>query len=100
ARVFPTLVPTSPDDPAVPANRAAWEALGRWRKPFLTLFGDKDPILGRADAPLQAQVPGAAGQPHERLRGGHFIQEDRGEDLAAALVRWLGRDAVAATPRG
>src|SRR5487761_2646407 len=35
ARVFPSLVPTRESDPAVPANRAAWEALGRWEKPFL-----------------------------------------------------------------
>lgn len=52
ARAFPQLVPASPDKPAVPANRAAWEALGRWDKPFLALFGAKDPILGGADTPL------------------------------------------------
>lgn len=89
ARVFPALVPTSPDDPAVPANRAAWDALGRWEKPFLTLFGKNDPILGRADRPLQEHVPGAKGQPHERFWGGHFVQEDRGDHLAEAIVKWL-----------
>lgn len=89
ARVFPSLVPTSPDDPAVPANRAAWDALGRWEKPFLTLFGKNDPILGRADRPLQAHVPGAKGQPHERFWGGHFVQEDRGDYLAERIVAWL-----------
>jgi haloalkane dehalogenase len=89
ARVFPSLVPTRPDDPAIPANRAAWAALGRWEKPFLTLFGKNDPILGRADAPLQAHVPGAKGQPHERFWGGHFVQEDRGEYLAERIVAWL-----------
>jgi haloalkane dehalogenase len=82
-------VPTRPDDPAVPANRAAWAALGRWEKPFLTLFGKNDPILGRADAPLQAHVPGAKGQPHERFWGGHFVQEDRGEYLAERILAWL-----------
>jgi len=91
ARIFPALVPTDPRDPAVPANRAAWAALGRWEKPFLTLFGKNDPILGRADAPLQAHVPGAKGQPHERFWGGHFVQEDRGDHLAEAIARWLGR---------
>ncbi len=89
ARIFPSLVPTRPDDPAVPANRAAWAALGRWEKPFLTLFGKNDPILGRADAPLQAHVPGAKGQPHERFWGGHFVQEDRGEYLAERILAWL-----------
>ncbi|GAA1911041.1 haloalkane dehalogenase [Nocardioides marmoribigeumensis] len=90
ARAFPALVPTSPDDPAVPANRAAWEALGRWEKPFLTLFGAGDPILGRADRPLQQHVPGAAGQPHDRLPGGHFVQEDQGEEIARRVVAWIG----------
>ena len=101
ARVFPSLVPTTEADPAVPANRAAWEVLGRWDKPFLTLFGKNDPILGRADAPLQAHVPGAKGQPHERFWGGHFVQEDRGDYLAERIVNWLGaggREDPAAVP--
>jgi haloalkane dehalogenase len=90
ARVFPSLVPTRESDPAVPANRAAWDVLGRWEKPFLTLFGKNDPILGRGDAPLQAHVPGAKGQPHERFWGGHFVQEDRGEYLAERIATWIG----------
>ncbi|GAC1393727.1 MAG: haloalkane dehalogenase [Polyangiales bacterium] len=90
ARALPALVPTEEHDPAVPANRAAWAALGRWDKPFLTLFGKNDPLLGRADAALLAHVPGANGQPHERFWGGHFVQEDRGEHLAKAIVAWLG----------
>jgi haloalkane dehalogenase len=89
ARAFPALVPTSPDDPAVPANREAWRRLGEWEKPFLTLFGGGDPILGRADRPLQEHVPGAAGQPHARVRGGHFVQEDAGEEIARRTVEWM-----------
>ncbi len=90
ARIFPMLVPTREDDPAVPANRAAWAELGRFDKPFLTLFGKNDPILGRADRPLQEHVKGAQGQPHERFWGGHFVQEDRGDHLAKTIVRWMG----------
>jgi haloalkane dehalogenase len=89
ARVFPGLVPTTESDPAIPANRAAWDVLGTWDKPFLTLFGKNDPILGRADAPLQAHVPGAKGQPHERFWGGHFVQEDRGDYLAERITKWM-----------
>jgi len=89
ARAFPALVPTDPSDAAVPANRAAWDALGQWEKPFLTLFGKNDPILGNADRPLQRHVPGAKGQPHERFWGGHFVQEDRGDYLASAIVKWM-----------
>jgi haloalkane dehalogenase len=89
ARAFPALVPTTPDDPAVPANREAWRRLGEWDKPFLTLFGAGDPILGSADRPLQEHVPGAAGQPHARVRGGHFVQEDAGEEIARRTVAWI-----------
>jgi haloalkane dehalogenase len=93
ARAFPALVPTREQDPAVPANRRAWEALGRWDKPFLTLFGRNDPILGRGDRPLQAHVPGAKGQSHDRLRGGHFIQEDQGPELARRTANFaLGKE--------
>jgi haloalkane dehalogenase len=91
ARVFPSLAPTDPSDPAVPANRAAWSVLGRWNKPFLTLFGKNDPILGRADAALQGHVPGAKGEPHERFWGGHFVQADRGDHLAERIIAWLAK---------
>lgn len=89
ARAFPTLVPTDPKDPAVPANRAAWDVLGSWTKPVLTLFGAQDPILGKADAPLLEHIPGTKGQPHDRLRGGHFIQEDQGPEIARRMVEWM-----------
>ena len=88
ARAFPQLVPTSPDDPAVPACRAAWEVLGRWEKPVLCVFGKNDPILGKADQPLIDHIPGAAGQPHARITAGHFIQEDAGPELARRLLQW------------
>ena len=91
ARALPALVPTDPRDPAVPANRAAWEKLGKWDKPLVTLFGKNDPILGRADGALQRHVPGAQGQPHERFWGGHFVQEDRGEYLAEKIASWMRR---------
>lgn len=96
ARAFPRLVPTSPQDPAAPANRAAWEKLGRWQKPFLCLFGANDPILGRADRWLLEHVPGSKGQPHARLRGGHFVQEDQGPELARRMVEWMNGPATPA----
>ena len=89
-RAFPRLVPTSPDDPAVPANRAAWEVLKRWEKPLLTAFGNRDPIFRGADRVLQKLVPGAQGQPHTILRGGgHFIQEDCGPELATVVADFI-----------
>ena len=95
ARQFPLLVPISPDDPAAPANRAAWAALGRFDKPFLSAFSDSDPITGAAEPVLRAQVPGAEGQTHVTIGGGgHFLQEDKGPELAEAVVTFIG-----ATPR-
>jgi haloalkane dehalogenase len=88
ARAFPQLVPTSPDDPAIPANRAAWKALGQWEKPCLTIFGYRDPILGGADRPLIKHIPGAVGQPHARINASHFIQEDSGPELADRVLAW------------
>jgi haloalkane dehalogenase len=88
ARAFPQLVPTSPDDPAIPANRAAWDALGHWEKPFLAIFGARDRLLGRADRPLIKHIPGATGQPHARINASHFIQEDSGPELAERVVSW------------
>ena len=92
ARVFPALVPITPDDPAAPANRAAWESLVQFDRPFLCAFGDSDPITGAAAPVLQRLIPGAAGQPHVTLeRTGHFCQEDAGDRLARILI-----DAAAA----
>lgn len=90
ARRFPLLVPTRPDDPAAEPNRKAWGVLSKWEKPFLTLFGDSDPVTRGADKLLQMGIPGAKGQPHKVLEGaGHFIQEDKGEELGHLIVAFL-----------
>jgi haloalkane dehalogenase len=95
ARQFPTLVPTRPDDPASEPNRAAWEVLKRWDKPFLTAFGDSDRITQGADRVLQMLIPGAEGQPHTTItQAGHFIQEDKGEELANVVVDFMARTPV------
>lgn len=87
ARAFPVLVPTRPDDPAAAANRAAWDRLERWTKPFVTAFSDRDPVTRGADKLLQARIPGAAGRRHVTITGGgHFLQEDCGEDLARVII--------------
>lgn len=92
ARKFPALVPTTPDDPGGVDNRAAWEVLRRWEKPFVCAFGDRDPITAGADRVLRKLIPGAAGQPHETLEGtAHFSQEDAGARLAEILVATAAR---------
>ena len=87
ARAFPRLVPTTPDDPASPANRAAWEVLEHWDKPFVTAFSDGDPITRGLDRAFVKRVPGAQNQPHTTIRhAGHFLQEDKGPELAQVAI--------------
>jgi len=87
ARQFPVLVPTSPNDPAAPANRRAWEALRQFNKPFLTAFSDKDPITAAGAPVLRKLIPGCQNQPHTTIENaGHFLQEDQGERLAQVVV--------------
>ena len=90
ARQFPTLVPAAPDDPAAPANRKAWEVLQAWEKPFLCAFSDSDPITRGAERVLLKLIPGTKGQPHTTIEGGgHFLQEDKGPELADVVVSFM-----------
>ncbi len=90
ARAFPDLVPMRPDDPAAAANRRAWEVLERWEKPFLTAFSTGDPITRGLERAFQKRVPGAAGRTHPVIRGGgHFLQEDKGQELAELVAGFI-----------
>jgi len=94
ARVFPTLVPISTDDPSSKANITAWQVLERFDKPVLTAFSDADPVTKGGDRGFQQRVPGTSGQPHTTIvNAGHFLQEDAGEELAHVV-----NDFVARTP--
>jgi haloalkane dehalogenase len=92
ARIFPSLVPIEPNDPASPANRKAWEVLSSFDKPFLTAFSDGDPITHGGERIFQKRVPGAKGQPHTTIKGGgHFLQEDCGEAFAEVVVDFINQ---------
>jgi haloalkane dehalogenase len=86
---FPELVPTELDHPSAAAMLRVRDALGGWRKPALVLFSDSDPIFSPAHAErLATRIPGAG--PAEIVSGaGHFLQEDKGEEIAARIVRFL-----------
>jgi haloalkane dehalogenase len=89
-RAMPLLVPTRPDDPAADANRAAWDALRRWDKPFLVAFSDRDPITGAMAPVLRRRVPGAQGLEHPVVEGaGHFLQEDAGDRLGRIVAGFV-----------
>jgi haloalkane dehalogenase len=90
ARQFPMLVPDGPDAPGAADNRAAWEELEHFERPFLTAFSDADPVTGGADRPLQERIPGARGRTHTTITGGgHFLQEDQGPQLAETIVQFV-----------
>jgi haloalkane dehalogenase len=92
ARQFPALVPSRPDDPAREPNRRAWESLERFDRPFLCAFSDSDPVTAGADRVLRERIPGAADQVHVTLAGGgHFLQEDVGDQLAKVVLELIER---------
>ncbi len=91
ARAFPALVPTEPDNIASEDNRRAWEMLSRFEKPFLTTFSNRDPITRGGERPFQERVPGAKTVDAVKIRNaGHYLQEDKGEELAEVLIRFVG----------
>ncbi|MEO8888968.1 MAG: haloalkane dehalogenase [Jatrophihabitantaceae bacterium] len=93
-RTMPDLVPTSPDDPATEANRAAWATLSTLPTPVLAAFSDRDPITGPMAPIITATLPGAHGREHPVIAdAGHFLQEDSGAELAERIVEF-----IAATP--
>jgi haloalkane dehalogenase len=91
ARIFPSLVPTSTDDPASADNLAAWEVLSAFDRPWLTCFSDSDPVTAGGDAIFIEKVPGTRGQAHTTVEGAHhFLQEDQGPRLAQVLIDFIG----------
>ena len=97
ARLFPRFVPTTPDDPERKNNERTWEMFKRWDKPFLTLFSNRDPVTRGGAKRWKEVVPGAQGQPHAVTRNaGHFLQEDKGEEVAAAIAAFIKGTPTAA----
>jgi haloalkane dehalogenase len=86
---FPEQVPTEPEHPNTAPLLALRDALGRWEKPALVLFSDSDPIFSpRAAERLAAHIPGALG-PEIVAGAGHFLQEDKGEEIGARIARFV-----------
>ncbi|MEM7004776.1 MAG: haloalkane dehalogenase [Pseudomonadota bacterium] len=82
ARVFPYLVASQLRQNQRAMNRF-W---AEWDKPFLTAFGDSDPVTAGGDVIWQETVPGAAGQRHVTVENAsHFIQDDQPEELVRLL---------------
>ena len=92
AMVFPLLVPIQPDDPGASDMRRAREVFSHWQKPALVMFSDKDPITRGGEHFFRALIPGAQGQPEIAIENaGHFLQEDKGEEIAQYIVEFMTR---------
>jgi len=92
ARIWPSLVPISTDDPAVPANLTAWEVLSDFDRPVVCAFSDQDPVTRGGDRAFRSRVPGTTDQPHTTVKAaGHFVQEDQPEELVRILVDLVNR---------
>jgi haloalkane dehalogenase len=90
ARLMPGFVPTTRQDPQSQNNLRAWEFFAHSDMPFLTLFSNRDPVTRGGHKIWQRRVPGAQGQPHAITRGaGHFLQEDKGPEVAQAIVAFM-----------
>jgi haloalkane dehalogenase len=88
---FPVLIAVQTDNPGAPLNREAWARLAEFRKPFLTIFGDLDPVARGWDKRAQGHIPGARGQAHHNIaHANHFIQEDAPQELVDHIIRFLG----------
>lgn len=90
---FPELVPIEVDHPSAAKMLEVRESLTRWAKPTLVLFSDSDPIFSsRAAERMAALIPGS-GRAEILSGAGHFLQEDKGEEIAARIVRFLEETA-------
>ena len=84
------IVPLTEDDPGAAEMIDVSEALRRWEKPALVAFSDSDPVFPlRAGQMMAERIPGAG--PLVPIEGaGHFLQEDRGEEIAERILTFLG----------
>lgn len=83
ARSFAQALSLPPDHLT---SRGIWRFLESWNKPFITCFSDSDPSTRGAERPLHRRIPGAFGQPHLTVTGGHFLQEDAPDMFARVII--------------
>ncbi|MDP9067006.1 MAG: haloalkane dehalogenase [Actinomycetota bacterium] len=89
AAAFPLLVPLREGDPGAAEMAHTGDALEMWNKPALVAFSDQDPVFPqRAGEKLAQRIPSAIFVPISGAS--HFLQEDKGQEIAALVRDWLG----------
>jgi haloalkane dehalogenase len=88
AKVFPTLIPLTPDAPGAAAGGRTFAALVDDRRPVLLLWGQQDRALPPAAGEALAQALNWP-RPRPVENAGHYLQEDAGPEVGAIIARWL-----------
>jgi len=90
AAQFPLIVPTTEEAAGAKEMRAISDELSRWNKPALVAFSDLDPVFPypRAGQVFCDLIP-TAGEQVKIEGASHFLQEDRGEQLAQEVLKLL-----------
>lgn len=98
ARRFPSLVPLFVDEPEVEENKAAWEVLRSFDKPFMLAFSDSDPVTVGGDKRFLEEVPGCRNVEHRTVQNaGHFLQQDAPEQCVQAILDVFGAPGTGAS---
>ncbi|HPF02292.1 MAG TPA: haloalkane dehalogenase [Bacteroidales bacterium] len=91
-RTLPHIIPFREDDNEAGLITDCWAEMGKWQKPFLTVFSDSDPITRGGDILLQDRIPGAKDQAHWVLKGRHFLQEDAPGELSRIIIGFVNHN--------
>jgi haloalkane dehalogenase len=78
------MVPDSHDHPSIPGLECSQAIATSFDGPKAIVWGDRDPVLGRARRHIQRLLPDARVTP---TAAGHFLQEEVPGDIAAAIAR-------------
>lgn len=85
-RQMTALLPLTRNDVGARIGRRTMRALEAFERPFVTCYSDGDPATRGWAEVFQERVPGARGQRHRTLVGGHFLQEDAGAELGRVIA--------------